>query len=227
MVTSAMKVNAREAARLLSVSESELYRWVDEGEVPFLFVNHQPFFNRDELLEWATDRRLTLAPELFADEGQHAKLAPALEHGGVHYHVRGTELASTLAAVIDCLPIDDPDERAAIHEIMLARGEDCAASIGGGIAIPHVRSPLVFAGRPPAIALCFLETALPFTTRDGELVTTMFATMTPTVTGHLQLLSHLSRALHDTGFVAALQQRAERATILAEARRVDSQLEAS
>jgi hypothetical protein len=55
-------------------------------------------------------------------------------------------------------------------------------------------------------------------------VTTVFAMMTPTIRGHLQLLSRLSLALHDGDFTATLQRRADVASILAEARRVDSKL---
>lgn len=220
-----MKVNVREAARLLSVSESEVYRWVEDGEIPFLFVNHQPLFNREELLEWATARRLPLSRELFADEGEHARLAPALEQGGVHYDVGGTDIASTLRAVVACLPIDDAEERDAILEIMAAREAEASTGIGGGIAIPHVRNPIVFAGRPAVIALCFLDHSVPFAAIDGKPVTTVFAMMTPTVRTHLQLLSHLSHALNDDAFVAALQRRATAAAILDEARRVDAQLD--
>jgi PTS system nitrogen regulatory IIA component len=219
-----MKVNVREAARLLSVSESEVYRWVEDGEIPFLFVNHQPLFNREELLEWATARRLRLSPELFADEGEHARLGPALEQGGVHYDVGGTDIPSTLRAVVAHLPIDDEEERESILEIMMAREDQASTGIGGGIAIPHVRAPLVFAGRPAAISLCFLDHSVPFAAIDGKPVTMVFAMMTPTVRAHLQLLSHLSHALHDGAFTAALQRRANAAAILAEARRVDAQL---
>jgi nitrogen PTS system EIIA component len=220
-----MKVNVREAARLLSLSETELYRLVEEGEIPFLFVNHQPLFNRDELLEWATARRMPLSPELFADEGPHPQLAEALERGGVHYDVGGTDIPTTLAAVVACLPIEDGDERTTILEIVRAREGEASTVIGGGIAIPHVRTPLVFAGRPSAIALCFLDHAVPFATVDGKPVTTMFAMTTPTVRAHLHLLSHLAYALTDQGFVAVLQRRADAVTILREASRVDAHLE--
>src|SRR5436190_19286319 len=53
-----MKLSVRQAARLLSVSESEVYRWVEEGEIPCVLVKNQPLFGRAELLEWATARRL-------------------------------------------------------------------------------------------------------------------------------------------------------------------------
>ena len=220
-----MKVNVRRAAQLLAVSESEVYRWVDDGEIPFLFVNHQPFFNREELLEWATLRRHPLSRDLFDDEGQHVLLAPALEIGGAHYEVGGTDVASTLERMIACLPIEDAEERATILEVMRARGEQAATGIGGGIAIPHVRMPLVFAARPAALALCFLDHAVPLTAVDGKPVTTVFAMMTPTVHAHLQLLSHLVHALEDGAFIAAIQRRADHATIIAEARRVDAELE--
>jgi len=220
-----MKVTVREAARLLSVSESEVYHWVEEGEIPYLSVNHQPLFNREELLEWATARRLPLSPELFADEGQHAHLAEALERGGVHHGVGGTDIASTLEAVVACLPIEDAEERESIAEIMSAREAEASTGIGGGIAIPHVRNPIVFAGRPAVVALCFLDHEVPFAAIDGKPVTTVFAMMTPTVRVHLHLLAHLSHALTDQAFFAALQRRASAAEILVEARRVDAQLE--
>jgi nitrogen PTS system EIIA component len=221
-----MKVTVREAARLLAVSETELYRWVEDGEIPHLSVNHQPLFNREELLEWATVRRLPLSVELFADEGTRIALADALERGGVFHDVGGIDLRSTLRAVVGCLPIEDEADREMIVEIMIAREHEASTGIGNGIAIPHVRTPLVFAGRPAAIALCFLDHPAPFAAIDGKPVTTVFAMMTPTVRDHLHLLSHLSHALLDPGFLEALQQRADATAILGEARRIDAAIEA-
>jgi PTS system nitrogen regulatory IIA component len=219
-----MKLTVREAARLLSVSESELYRWVEEGEIPFLYVNHQPLFHREELLEWATSRRMPLSIELFADEGHPVLLGDALVRGGIHRDVGGSDVASTLRAVVERMPIEDDAERETIADIMIAREADASTAVGNGIAIPHVRSPVVFAGQPAAVTLCFLDHAVQFDSIDGKPVTTVFAMMTPTVRGHLQLLSRLSLALHDPGFVAVLLRRAEPDAILAEARRVDDTL---
>jgi PTS system nitrogen regulatory IIA component len=219
-----MKLTVREAAKLLSVSESDVYHWVDAGEIPHLFINHTPLFNREELLEWATTRRMPLSVELFAEEGQHVVLAETLKRGGIHHHVAGTDLQSCLRAVVGCLPIENEDDRDLILHIMLARESQASTGVGHGIAIPHVRAPIVFAGRPAAIALCFLENPVPFEAIDGEPVTTIFAMMTPTIRSHLQVLSHLAMALHDAGFMAALNRRADAAVILAEARRVDEAL---
>jgi nitrogen PTS system EIIA component len=218
-----VKLTVREAARLLAVAESELYHRVEEGEIPFITVDHHPLFNRAELLEWATVRRLPLSIELFAGEGAQTRLVDALGRGGVHHEVGGFDLTSTLRAVVDCLPITDADERDAIAAILTARQADAATAVGSGIAIPHVRGPIVFAGQPAAVSLCFLNHAI----RLGDAqVTTVFAMMTPTISGHLQLLSRLSLALHDDGFVATLLRRAQPAAVIAEAARIDTTLEA-
>jgi len=220
-----MKLTVREASRLLSVSETELYRWIEDGQIPFHVVNHQPLFNRQELLEWATAKHLPLSIELFADEGRMVPLPEALETGGIHYHVGGTHRDGALKEVVDHLPIDDED-REMVLEIMLAREAQASTGVGRGIAIPHARAPLVFAGRPAAIALCFLDHPVPFNAIDAQPVTTVFAMITPTIHSHLQLLSRLSLALHDPGFADAIQRRAERDAILTEARRVDAAMTA-
>jgi len=220
-----MKLSVREAARLLSVSESELYHWIEDGEIPFYMVNHQPLFNREELLEWATAHKLRLSVELFADGAQPVQLGDAIVRGGVHHGLSCTDRAGALRAAVARLPIADEAERELVLDIMLARESEASTGVGKGIAIPHVRSPLVFAGEAPAIALCFLEQPIDFGAIDQQPVTTLFVMMTPTVQVHLQLLSRLSVALHDAAFVAVLARRADADAVLAEARRIDLALD--
>jgi PTS system nitrogen regulatory IIA component len=167
---------------------------------------------------------MPLSVALFAEEGREVSLAAALTLGGIHHDVGGTDIPSTLRAVIGCLPIEDDDDREMVVEIMCAREAESSAGIGNGIAIPHVRAPIVFAGKPAAIALCFLDHSVALAAIDGKPVTTVIAMMTPTIRSHLQLLSHLSHALHDHAFAAALQRRADRDAIVAETRRVDDAL---
>lgn len=219
-----MKLTVREAARVLSVSESEIYRWVDDGEIPCHVVNHQPLFSRAELLEWATAHRMPLSSELFDDGDAPSSLAGAIERGGVHDHVAGTDRDSVLRAVVAALPIADPGERDLVLSIMLAREREASTGIGEGVAIPHVRAPLVFAGAPAAIAACYLEHRVPFDAIDGQPVHVVFAMMTPTIRVHLQLLSRLSLALHDAAFKDALASHAPIGEILAHVRRIEAAL---
>ena len=220
-----MKITVREAARLLAVSESEIYRWVDDGDIPCHVVNHQPLFSRAELLEWATAHRRPLSTELFDDAGGAASsLASAIERGGVHDRVAGHDRASVLRAVVEHLPIPDPGERDLVLAILLAHEKEASTGIGDGVAIPHVRGPVVFAGAPAAIAVCHLEHPVPFDAIDGRPVHVVFAIMTPTIRAHLQLLSRLSLALLDPGFKAALADHAAADALVAHARRIEAAL---
>src|SRR5260370_12124326 len=84
-----MHFTVRDAAKLLQTTEKQIYGWVDEGDIPFETVDEQVRFNRSELLEWATLRRLPIAPDVFRqadlEEGLPLpSLAEALAAGGVH-----------------------------------------------------------------------------------------------------------------------------------------------
>jgi len=224
-----MKLNVREASKVLAVSESQLYRWVESGEIPCYLVNHQPLFSPAELLEWATARRLPVSTGLFetGDEENGARppgLADALARGGVHDGIRVGDRESVLRAVVERLPLADPRDGEDLLQILLAREALGSTGIGEGIAIPHVRSPLVFPGTPASVMLCFLDTPVPFAAIDGQPVHTIFALVSPTIRGHLQLLSRLSLALLDPGFKAAVLRRAGAEELIEEARRVDAAL---
>src|SRR5438552_1701345 len=130
-----VKLSVREAARLLQVAESKLYRWIEDGEIPCYIVNHQPLFSRAELLEWATVHRMPLSPSLFDDGEGQISLASAIEHGGVHDHIGGGDRESVLRAVVATLPIADPSERELVLSIMLAREKEASTAIGEGFAI--------------------------------------------------------------------------------------------
>jgi PTS system nitrogen regulatory IIA component len=222
-----MKLSVRQVARLLSVSESEVYRWVDAGEIPCVVVKNQPLFGRAELLEWATARRLPVSLELFenADEGgTHLRLSEALERGGVHQDVPGGERGAVLRAIVERLPLTEDDDRDLLLQILLARESMGSSGIGDGIAIPHVRSPLVFPGTAGIVTLSYLALPVPFDAFDGKPVHTVFTLISPTIRAHLQLLARLSAVLLDSSFKEALLRRAGREAIVAEARRVEAAL---
>jgi PTS system nitrogen regulatory IIA component len=222
-----MKLNVRQAARLLAVTESEVYRWVESGEIPCVLVKDQPLFGRAELLEWATARRLPISLDLFesADEGGgRLRVADALERGGVFRDVPGTDRGAVLRAIVHRLPLSEADDRDLLLQILLARESTGSSGIGEGIAIPHVRSPLVFPGTSGVATLSYLATPVPFDALDGQPVHTVFTLLSPTIRGHLQMLARLSAALLDPGFKAAVLRRADREEIISEARRVEEVL---
>ena len=77
-----MQIDVKEAARLLAVSEKSIYRWLKNGSLPGYRVSGQYRFNRAELLEWATSRRLKVLPDVFPEREESApSLAEAIGTG--------------------------------------------------------------------------------------------------------------------------------------------------
>lgn len=220
-----MKLAVKDAARLLNVSEKTVYRWIKEGVIPAYQVNEQYRFNRAELLEWATSRRINVSPEIFAEpeEGETPPptLSEALRAGGVHYRLGGTDKATVLHGVVDAMKLPEEVDREFLYQVMLAREALGSTGIGEGIAIPHVRNPIVLHLSRPLVMLCFLEQPIDFGAIDGQPVNTLFTLISPTVRAHLHLLSRLGFALRDPDFKKAVIQQASREQILEALRRAE------
>lgn len=220
-----MKLTVRDAAQMLNVSEKSIYRWIKQGVIPAYQINDQYRFNRAELLEWATSRRINVSPDIFAEpEGGDTpspNLSEALAAGGIHYRLGGFDKASVLEAVVDVMKLPEEVDRKFLYQVLLAREALGSTGIGDGIAIPHVRNPIVLHVLRPMVTLCFLEQPVEFGALDGQAVSTLFTLISPTVRAHLHLLSRLGFALRDTDFKAAVTQQASREQILETLKRVE------
>src|ERR1035437_10115485 len=106
-----MKLTVRDAAQLLNVSEKTIYRWIKQGAIPAYQISDQYRFNRAELLEWATSRKLSVSPEIFAEpEGGDTappSLLGALRDGGIHYRIGGQDKGSVLHSVVDTMKLPE------------------------------------------------------------------------------------------------------------------------
>src|SRR5258708_5511860 len=225
-----MKLSVRDAAQLLNVTEETIYRWIKQGVIPAYAINDQYRFNRAELLEWATSRKINVSPAIFAEpEGgdtQPSSLSEALRAGGVHYRVGGTNKASVLHAAVDMMKLPDEVDRDFLYQVLLAREALGSTGIGEGIAIPHVRNPIVLHLSRPMVTLCFLDRPVDFGALDGQPVTTLFTLISPTVRAHLYLLSRLGFALRDPDFKNSVLNQDSREEILEALRRVENSMSA-
>jgi PTS system nitrogen regulatory IIA component len=208
------KLTVREAAALLNTSEKSVYRWIKQGLLPAYRINDQYRINRAELLEWATARKLHVSPEIFAEPESEGGAPPSLEEalraGGIHYRVGGLDKASVLRAVVDTMKLPDDVDPEFLYQVLLAREALGSTGIGDGIAIPHVRNPIVLHLSRPSVSLCFLERPVDFGALDGQPVATLFTLVSPTVRAHLHLLSRLAFALRDDRFKTAVRSQASR-----------------
>ena len=213
-----MQLTTQDAAKLLNVSTKTIYRWIKQEVIPVYRINDQFRFNRAELLEWATSRRIQISPEIFL-EGELSKVAlptlsGALKAGGVMYRVEGRDKPSVLRSVVAVLNLPEEVDREFLYQVLLARETLGSTGIGNGIAIPHVRNPIVLHVTRPTVTLCFLEHPIDFDAVDGRPVDTLFTFISPSIRAHLHLLSRLSFVLQDKQFKAAIEKRASREVLM-------------
>jgi PTS system nitrogen regulatory IIA component len=208
----------------LNVSEKTIYRWVKQGKLPAYRVSEQYRFNRAELLEWATSARVNVSAEIFVDppNGAHpTTLTESLRAGGIFYRVSGRDKAQALRSAIELMPLPREVDREFVLEVLLARESLGSTAIGHGIALPHVRNPVVMHVVQPMVTLCFLEQPVEFGALDGQPVHTLFTLLSPTVRAHLHMLACLSFALRQRDFSDVIRRQGSREEILAGCDAVD------
>ncbi len=219
-----MQLSVQNVARFLDISEKNLYRMIDRGEIPAQKVFNQYRFNRTELLDWAMENHKALSPEFFKNEEKFpdAALSSALKSGGIFYQLAGADKKTALRSLVAVLHLPPDADRELLLKMLLAREAMESTSIGEGIAVPHARNPLVLHVTEPQIALGFLRTPVDFQALDGKPVFALFTMITPTVRIHLHLLSRLAFALQDAGFRDAVRRQAQGDEIFRELARVES-----
>ena len=198
-----MDLTVRELARLLNVSEKTVHRWVRDRELPAYRLHEQYRFNRVEVQEWAARHKINVSPEMFADPdappGSAPSLVGAVERGGIHYGLGGSTRDEVLRAAVALPGIPAAVDREVLHQLLLTREALSSTGIGGGIAIPHPRTPLVLDLHEAVVVVAFLARPVDFGAIDGKPVRALFLLLSPTVQSHLQILAKLSFALHDPG----------------------------
>jgi nitrogen PTS system EIIA component len=223
-----MTLTVKDVARLLSVSEKTVYRWITQGNLPAYQVHEQYRFNRAEILEWATTKKMPVSPEIFAEPETSGVPMPslfeALQNGGVNYRVDGADKWAVLKNVVQLLQLPEEVDRDFLYRVLVAREELSSTGIGDGIAIPHVRNPVVLHISKPMVTLFFLEHPVDFGAIDGQPVYALFMLISPTVRAHLHLISRLAFSLRDVAFRDVIQRQGLREEILDAARKVEQTL---
>ncbi len=218
-----MQLTVREVADILNVTERAVYGWIGDG-MPCHTVDGQYRFNKSEILEWAHSRKLSVSTRIYRMDGSgkaSTTVAEAIEAGGVVHGLAGHDKATVLRAMVNALKLPAVTDRDVLYEIVLAREKMGSTGIGNGIAIPHVRSPIVLSVRRPSITVCFLEHPIEYKSVDSLPVHTLFWLVTPSVRSHTLMLARLASLLQDSGFQAVLAKRGTTDEILSEVRRIE------
>lgn len=225
-----MQLTVDDVARLFGVSEGQVHHWIEDAGLPVAIVNSRYRFNRTELLEWATVRQLDVSSDIFQEQNgdtvETCALSDALQRGGV-VHVSGgaqVDLAAILRTALHSLPLPTGFDLETLVQLLVARQSLGNTAVGGGIAIPHARFPVVLKLPRPLVRLCFLDEPMPNHSPGGEPIHTLFILVCPTVHAHLQLLAKLAGLLNDPEFRQFLKQKPGEVQVLGEMRRREESL---
>jgi nitrogen PTS system EIIA component len=208
-----MQLTVKDAAKFLNISEKTIYRMIKRGEMPAYKIFEQFRFNKSELLEWALAHRINVNFDGLSDEVDAGANTPlptiseALNEGGVFYRVEGKDMSAVLQSIVKILHLPESIDRELLLKVLLARESLASTGIGDGIAIPHVRSPIIVQTAKPQVALCFPEQPVDFHAIDGKPVFAFFVLICPNIRLHLYLLSRLAFVLQNGSFKDVLRRQ--------------------
>lgn len=213
-----MHITLRQAATYLDVSEPVLRRWIRERQLPVHRFNERFYLNAIELWEWATEQRIPVSRGLLDEARRTDQPVPSLEEllltGGIHYDVPGTDKTDVMREVVARLPLPPEFDRDFLLTVLEAREKLGSTAVGDGIAIPHVRHPILLHTPHALVALCLLRTAIEFGATDRRPVHTIFTVVSPNAPTHLRILAQLAFALRDETLRELLRDRAPAEALL-------------
>jgi len=197
-----MYLNVIQLAESFGVAESVVEGWIKNEALPCVQDRGRLLFDRAQVVAWAAERGLAakagfLAP-VATSSNQGGRLERWLRAGGIWRDVPAAQLRDTLARVVAALPGAAPAVRQMLGQRVNAVDGITWAPVGGGLALPHLRSHVALGRDAGILALVFLRDALPVEIEsppDGVPITRLFFFIAPSPRAHLELLAQLSMTL--------------------------------
>lgn len=226
-----MELTMRDVVQAFAVPEKIINTWIGKKGMPCVKTNEQYRFNYIELLDWALMNKITLTSNILAfgevsDSGDNV-VYQALRIGNIYYDVPGDNKEQVLKNVVDLLELPSNLNRESLFDLLLAREETMSTAIGNGIAIPHVRNPVVLHVDQPSITLCLLKNPIDFKAIDNNPVFALFILLSPSVKTHLLILSRLAFCLQNEKLQEYLRMKATPEQIFGEIIVLESKLAAA
>lgn len=213
-----MQLTVREAARHFGVDETTVRRWISQRGLPAHRANEQIYMNAVELWEWAVENGIPVSRQLLDQARGSPDIVPVLSEllraGGIFDDISGNTKADVLGQFVERLPLMPQQDRAFLLGVLEAREAMGSTGVGDGIAIPHVRNPIVLQIERPFVTLGLLRHSIDFGSMDGKPVHALFMVVSPTVPAHLTILARLGFALRDDTLRRLLRDRAPADEIL-------------
>lgn len=207
-----MQLTIREAASYFGVNEQTFRRWISQRALPVHEVYERIYLNPLELWEWAVEQGIPVSRGLLERARRTPEEIPPLSEllrvGGIFHDVEGATKSDVLRALLDRLPLPPELDRDFLFNIFEAREAMGSTGIGDGIAIPHVRNPVILQIDQSFVTLCLLRHPVDFDAPDGRPVHALFLVVSMTVPAHLRILAQLGFVLRDEPLRQLLREAA-------------------
>jgi PTS system nitrogen regulatory IIA component len=216
-----MYLNIIQLAESFGVEESVVENWVRNEGLPAIEDRKRLLFDRNQVVDWASARGLAAkAGFLAADRPAHAatrRLEPLLRAGGIWRDVPAASVPSVMESIVAKLPGATPPVRQLLAQRLRQPEGISWAAVGGGLALPHLRTPIALGRDAGTLAILMLRDALTLTepAPDDQPITRLLFFVAPSPRAHLELLSLLSGALLKGGFQKPLVEGAADEAIFA------------
>jgi PTS system nitrogen regulatory IIA component len=214
-----MQLTVRQAAVYFGVDDQTFRRWIAERDLPVHRADERLHLNAIEVWEWAIAHGIPVSRRLLEDARRTPERTPPLsellERGGIHRNLAAGGKAEVLAGVVTHLPLPPEVDREFLLTVLEAREAMGSTGIGDGIAIPHVRNPILLHVKRPFVSLFLLDRPVDFEAIDGKPVHALFVVVAPSVPVHLRVLAHLGQALRDPTLRRLLAERASAERLVA------------
>lgn len=194
-------LNIIELAQSLGVEESEVEAWIRQNGLPHIADRGRLLFDRTQVVSWAESHGLAAKVGFLAPERSKVqdgiRLASMLRTGGIWRDVPSANVAHLFTEIVAKLPGASP----AVHQMLQLRLRQpngiSWAPVGGGFALPHLRTPIAMGRGAGILAVALLRDPLPLTepAPDPEPITRLLFFVAPSPRAHLEILARFSRAL--------------------------------
>ena len=203
-----MELSIHDVARLLSVPEKQVRNWLRYSGLPSYSILDQYRFNRDEILEWAATHHLPVSmerPYSGLNSETDVRLSKALHRGGIFFDLPGATMPEVFHALLDRIHLHVGADRELLHQMLMAREAANPTGVGAGVAIPHVKNPIIVPIEKPIAAIGFLRVPIEWNAPDCKPVFCLFTLLCSSVPQHLSNLARIANVLHHEEFQALMR----------------------
>ncbi|MDD5139774.1 MAG: PTS sugar transporter subunit IIA [Verrucomicrobiales bacterium] len=196
-----MFLNVIQLAESLGVEENVVEGWIRNEGLPHVTDRGRLLFDRTQVVNWAESHGLAakvgfLAPERSKIQGGK-KLETMLRTGGIWRDVPAANVLNLFADIVAKLPGATPSVHQMLQQRLRAPNGISWALVGGGLALPHLRTPIALGRDAGIFAIVLLRDALAVKepAPDEQAITRLLFFVAPSPRAHLELLAQLSTAL--------------------------------